>query len=320
MPGVPDYIQANTNGRLHDAREASLSPLDRGFLYGDAVYEVWRTYHGVLFGVEEHWERLEASAAGLGLALPLGGEELLAEIRRTVLAAREKTGWAGELYVRLQVSRGAGPIGLDPALAGPRASWVMFVKPLVDLSAAELAAGMRVELARGVRRNDSRTLPPSFKTGNYLNNVLALREALAAGAQEVLMVNLAGRLTEGSVRNFWFVEGGVALTPPLEEGLLAGVTRRILLERVAPAAGLDLREAILTPADLPRFRECFVTATTQDVTPVACIGTQKFALGPDSLARKLKAAFQAYTEKYARAHPEYRVGALPPTAAGNPRG
>jgi branched-chain amino acid aminotransferase len=307
MPGEPDYIQANTNGLLHDAREASLSPLDRGFLYGDAVYEVWRTYDGVLFGLDEHWQRLEASAAGLGLRLPLRRMELLEEIRRTIAVSQTHTLWGGEHYVRLQISRGGGPIGLDPALAGDIATWVLLVKPLPDLTEAQLDAGLRVGLASAVRRNDSRTLPPSLKTGNYLNNVLALREALAAGAQEVLMVNLAGRLTEGSVRNFWFVENDTALTPPLEDGLLAGVTRRILFEHVAPAAGLRLAEAALTPEDLPRFSECFVTSTTQDVAPVSAIGPHRFQLGPDTATRRLKSAFRDYARKYSQSHPEFGV-------------
>ncbi len=307
MSGHP-YVQANTNGHLHDAREASISPLDRGFLYGDAVYEVWRTYDGILFAVDEHWERMEASAAGLGLHLPLQRDQLLGEVRRTVAAARQVTGWPGEHYVRLQISRGSGPIGLDPSLAGAHAFWVILVKPLSDLSEAELNAGMKASLAGNVRRNDARTLPPSLKTGNYLNNVLALREALAAGAQEALMVNLAGHLTEGSVRNFWFVEGDTAFTPALAEGLLAGVTRRILFEQVAPAAGMKLREATLTPADLPRFAECFVTSTTQDVAPVACVGGQHFQLGPATFTRKLKRAFQACVQAYNQKHPQFRVG------------
>ncbi len=301
------YIQANTNGRLHDATQPAISPLDRGFLYGDSVYEVWRTYDGVLFGVHEHWERLQASAAGLGMRLPLDLPQLLAQIRRTVAASREVTHWTGEHYVRLQISRGAGPIGLDPSLAGADALWVLLVKPLSDLTGQELDTGMTVALADTVRRNDSRTLPPGLKTGNYLNNVLALREALAVGAQEVLMVNLAGRLTEGSVRNFWFVERDCALTPPLEEGLLAGTTRRILFEHVAPAAGLNLREAVLTPADLPRFSECFVTSSTQDVAPVARVGEHHFRLGTETFTRRLKAAFRDYSSSYIRAHPEFRL-------------
>ncbi len=307
MSGAHPYVQANTNGRLHDASEPSISPLDRGFLYGDSIYEVWRTYQGVLFAVEEHWARLETSAAGLGLKLPLSCGLLLDEIRRTIAASRKITGWAGEYYVRLQISRGAGVIGLDPALAGPQAFWVLLAKPLADLSEGELNAGMKVGLARSIRRNDTRTLPPSLKTGNYLNNVLALREALAMGAQEVLMVNLAGRLTEGSVRNFWFVQDRTALTPPLEEGLLAGVTRQILFEQVAPAAGIELREAVLTPVDLPKFAECFATSTTQDVAPVSRVGEFRFKVGADTFTRRLKSAFLDYVAQYNLAHPGFRV-------------
>ncbi len=302
------YIQANTRGRLHDAREASISPLDRGFLYGDAVYEVWRTYGQTLFAVREHWERLEASAAGLGLTLPLAKEQLLEEVRRTIAAARAVTGWTGDHYVRLQVTRGGGPIGLDPALAGSDALWVLLVKPLADLTPAELDAGMRTELASTVRRNDSRTLPPSLKTGNYLNNLLALREALQQGAQEALMVNLEGRLTEGSVRNFWFGDDDGFCTPPLADGLLAGVTRRILFEHVAPLAGVRLTEKSLRPEDLARFKECFVTSSTQDVAPVASIGQIKYRLGPSTDTRRLKAAFLRYVDVYRARHPAYRVG------------
>jgi branched-chain amino acid aminotransferase len=302
------YIQANTQGRLHDAREASISPLDRGFLYGDAVYEVWRTYGKTLFAVREHWERLETSAAGLGLKLPLNKEKLLEETRRTIAAARAVTGWAGEHYVRLQVTRGGGPIGLDPALAGNDATWVLLVKPLPDLTVAELDAGMRTELAPTVRRNDTRTLPPSLKTGNYLNNLLALREALQQGAQEVLMVNLEGKLTEGSVRNFWFGDAAGFCTPPLADGLLAGVTRRMLFEHVAPLAGVRLMEKSLRPEDLSHFQECFVTSSTQDVAPVAAIGTIKYRLGPDTATRRLKAAFLRYVEVYCARHRTYVVG------------
>ncbi len=300
------YVQANTKGRLHDAREGSISPLDRGFLYGDAVYEVWRTYGGVLFGVQEHWERLQASAGGLGLRLPLDLGQLLAEVRRTIAAAQAITGWGGEHYVRLQVTRGAGVIGLDPGLAGPEGLWVLLVKPLTDLTDAELDAGLKVGLAGQVRRNDPRTVPPELKTGNYLNNVLALREALATGAQEVLMINLEGRITEGSVRNIWFVEGETAYTPPLADGLLAGVTRRILFEHVQ-GAGVRLEERALWPEDLGAFSECFATSTTQDVAPVAGVAERRFALGPGTVTRRLKQAFRAYVEAYNAAHPEYRV-------------
>jgi branched-chain amino acid aminotransferase len=300
-----DYIQANTNGRLHPAHEPSISPLNRGFLYGDAIYEVWRTYHGVIFGWEEHWERLQGSARALTLALPLTPAQLLGEIRRTVIefAAR---GGQGEIYVRLQVTRGGGPIGLDTGLAD-RPDYVLLVQTNKDFPVEKLRAGLRLSVARELRRNDRRTLNPAWKTGNYLNNMLCLREAKTRGADEVVMANLAEEITEAAVSNIHFVRDGVVLTPALDSGLLAGVTRRILIERVAPAAGVAVHEVTLKTSDLAGMQECFLTSTTKDVTPVAAIDEQRFRVGPDSVALRLKAAFADYARAYAGAHPELKV-------------
>jgi len=133
-PAMPAaYIQANTNGRLHSAHEPSLSPLNRGFLYGDAVYEVWRTYHGVIFAWEEHWRRLERSAAALHFDLPAARATMLAEITRTVAAFRAEARFDGEVYIRLQVTRGGGSIGLDPALAD-RPDFVLLAQPCPAVS------------------------------------------------------------------------------------------------------------------------------------------------------------------------------------------
>src|SRR5687767_2751621 len=99
------FIQANTNGRLHSASEPSIAPLNRGFLYGDAIYEVWRTYHGVIFAWQEHWSRLERSAEALFMSLPMGAGEMLQEVRRTIRAFRTAAGYAGDVYIRLQISR-----------------------------------------------------------------------------------------------------------------------------------------------------------------------------------------------------------------------
>jgi branched-chain amino acid aminotransferase len=307
LPLMPhDYIQANTNGRLHAAHEPSIAPLNRGFLYGDAIYEVWRTYHGVIFAWEEHWERLENSAQALTLMLPLSRERLLEEIRRTVAEFTSHHGGQGEVYVRVQVTRGGGPIGLDPALAD-RADYVLLVQTNKDFPVAKVQAGLRLSLARELRRNDRRTIDPAWKTGNYLNNLLCLREAKSRGADEVVMTNLADEITEAAVANVHFVRNGVVLTPGLASGLLAGVTRRVLIEEVAPAAGIQLREVTLRPSDLPDMQECFLTSTTKDVTPVAAIDAHRFQVGPDSVAMRLKAAFADHARAYAAAHPELRV-------------
>src|SRR4051812_23496610 len=131
------FIQANTNGRLHSAHEPSITPLNRGFLYGDAIYEVWRTYHGVVFAWQEHFDRLHASAEALRMDVPFSPAEMLREIKRTVAAFRKKTNDGGEVYVRLQLARGAGPIGLDPALAD-KPEFVLLVQPCPNTTADKL--------------------------------------------------------------------------------------------------------------------------------------------------------------------------------------
>lgn len=302
-----DYIQANTNGRLHDAREASVSPLNRGFLYGDAIYEVWRTYDGVLFAWEEHWARLERSAAALHLALPVSRPELLGEVRRTADAFRAAGGSRGELYVRLQITRGGGPIGLDPALAD-RTDFVLLVQGNRGLPPEKLAQGYRLSLATGLRRNPPASLNPAWKTGNYLNNILCLREARSRGADEVVITNLAGELTEAAVANLGFVRDGEILTPPLSAGMLAGITRGLVLDHVAPAAGLRVREVTLRPEDLGTMQECFMLATTKDVAPVGAIDAHRFRVAEDTVTRRLKAAFADYVRDYVARHPELRLG------------
>jgi branched-subunit amino acid aminotransferase/4-amino-4-deoxychorismate lyase len=300
------YIQANTAGRLHPATEPSLSPLNRGFLYGDAIYEVWRTYHGVVFAWQEHWDRLKASARALRLALPFTPVAMLREIRRTVDAYRRETDDHGEVYIRLQISRGAGPIGLDTALAD-RPEFVLLVQACPAWSAAKSQTGLKLSIARELRRNPEESLSPAWKTGNYLNNILGLREARARGADEVLMLNLTGEITEAAVSNVAFIRDREILTPPLAAGILSGVTRKLMLECVTPAADVHMRECTIRPEDLATMDECFLLSSTKDLQPVVSIDRQKFKVGPRSLTLQLKRAFAEYTRAYAASHSKQTV-------------
>lgn len=301
-----EYIQANSNGRLHDAREAAVSPLNRGYLYGDAIYEVWRTYDGVLFAWDEHWRRLQRSAAALHLELPWTAEFMLAEIKRTASAWRRQTGQGGELYVRLQVTRGGGPIGLDPGLAD-RPDFVLLVQPNRGLPPEKLAHGYVLSIEHTLRRNPPEALNPAWKTGNYLNNVLCLRAARARGADDVLMLNVAGELTEASTANIAFVRSGRIHTPPMQAGILGGITRALLLEEIAPRAGFEMVETALTPDDLPGMEECFILSTTRDLAPVSAIDAHRYRVGPATVTRRLKTVFADYAHDYGRRHPELRL-------------
>jgi len=295
------YIQANTNGRVHDAREASIAPLNRGFLYGDAIYEVWRTYHGVIFAWDEHWLRLERSAAALSLPLPFDRAQCLAEIRRTIAAYRAAGGAAPDLYIRLQITRGGGPIGLDIALAD-QSDFLLLVQPNKSYPASVVSTGLKLSQATSLRRNPIDALNPAWKTGNYLNNILCLREARSRGADEVVILNLAGEVTEAAVSNLGFVRDGAIVTPPLSAGILGGVTRALVLGEIAQRAGLVAREEPVTPGDIASLSECFLLSTTKDVTPVRTIDEATFTVGPATATMKLKAAFADYTRDYAAAH------------------
>jgi branched-chain amino acid aminotransferase len=300
------FIQANTNGRLHPATEASLPPLNRGFLYGDAIYEVWRTYGGVLFAWEEHWRRLRASAAALHLDLPFDPGQILGEIARTAAAHRQASGHTGELYVRLQISRGGGPIGLDIALAD-RPDFVLLVQPCPELAAEKARDGLKLSLARDLRRNPADSLNPAWKTGNYLNNLLCLREARARGADEVVILNLAGEVTEAAVSNIAFVQEGTLVTPPLQAGILSGITRGIVLSGVAAEAGLAVEEKALGERDFKSMRECLLMSTTKDIVPVSSIDGCRFEVGPETATMRLKAAFGRYAGRYGAAHAGLRL-------------
>jgi len=310
---MEDYIQANTNGHLHDAREGSISPLDRGFLYGDAVYEVWRTYDTVVFAWAEHWARLEQSAAALGFVLSVSAEQMFEQIRRTTAAYRAAAGDGGDLYIRLQITRGAGAIGLDPGLADG-ANFVILVRASKGVPADKLREGYHLSLATTLRRNSSETLNPAWKTGNYLNNILCLGEARRRGADEVVMTNLAGEVAESSVCNLGFVRsvgysGSVEIvTPPLRSGILAGITRELVLSKIASEAGfVNVREAVIRPEEFGDFQECFLMATTRDIAPVGRIDERQFRVGEGTVTMRLKAAFADYVVRYVATHPQQRV-------------
>jgi branched-chain amino acid aminotransferase len=298
------YIQANTGGRLHPASEPSISPLNRGFLYGDAIYEVWRTYDGIIFAWEEHWNRLRASAQALHMRLEFEPAHMLSEIRRTVAAYRANAPGPGELYIRLQITRGAGPIGLDIALAD-RADFLLLVQPCPEIPPDKLRSGLRLSVATALRRNPVQSLDPAWKTGNYLNNLLCLREARERGFDDVVILNFAGEVAEASVSNIAFAKGGRLVTPPLSAGILGGITRKLLLGGIASSAGIMASEETVVPAEFGSMEECFLLSTTKDIVPVGAIDGSSFKVGPGTLALRLKDAFARAAGDYAAAHPEF---------------
>lgn len=278
----------NLDGAIGPEADARIPVLDRGFLFGDSVYEVCRTRGGVPFAWPEHLERLRTSAEGLLLPLDLDDRTVMQRVQKTLQAAAN-----AESYVRIIVSRGTGTApNIDLQYAPGPCRWVILVRPLTTLP------GQPVHLALVPRlRNDRRALDPAVKSGNYLNNVLGLAEAKARGATDAVFLNHAGHVTEASTSNVFAVRAGRVHTPPLHAGILAGITRTLVLE-VCRERGLEVIENDLTAEALRGADELFVSSTLRDIAPVTHLDgapVQNGGVGPLTLA--LMEAFAAYCER-----------------------
>jgi len=292
-------VLVNLDGSLVSPQEARVSVFDRGFLHGDSVYEVIRTYGGRPFELPAHLARLAHSAERIALAPKWDAARATAEILRTLAAARGPDAdddpaaapWNhGERYIRLVMTRGAGEIGLDPALAvNPLA--VVIVQRLQGPPAEAYARGVKVAVA-GVRRAAPEAVDPSVKSGARLPHVLALMEARAQGAHEALLLDDRGFVTEGASSNVFAISGGTLRTPPLAAGILEGVTRGLVL-RLARAEGVPVDERALRPEDLEAADEAFITSTAREILPVTAVGERQVGDGrPGSLTHRLHRAFR----------------------------
>jgi branched-chain amino acid aminotransferase len=278
---------ASVNGSVVPAEEARVSVLDNGFTFGDAVYETLRTYAGRPFELGRHLARLRASAARLGFSIPQDDRELRERLD-ALLARAANT----ESYIRLIVSRGLGDISYHfERVAGP--TIVMVVKPLDPYPESDYESGIAVAIV-DVRRNNPRALDPAIKSCNLLNNILAVREAQGKGAEEALLLNDQGELAEGASTNLFLVKGGTVVTPPLAAGILAGITREVVLGLLR-GGSLSFREGALRPAHLRDADEVFVTSSTREVMPVRAVDGRPVGDGrPGPVTRRILAAFRAY--------------------------
>src|SRR6186997_2303541 len=266
----------NVNGRVSDQEHAVISVFDHGFLYGEGVYETLRTYNGQPFLFDPHMRRMRNSAGMLALDIPLTDAQIDERFRETMRAAGLGTGKDREAYIRILVTRGIGELTYDPA-ATPTPSVVVIVKPNVDPPREVFERGVRVSLVPIVR-NHPGSVNPLIKSNNLLNNALAMQEAFRRGGYEGVMRNFRGELAECTQSNLFIVKNGAALTPPLDAGLLAGITRAFLFE-VGSEAGIPVREAVLRDDDLFGADESFLTSTTRELVPIVQVDDRKIGSG-----------------------------------------
>jgi branched-chain amino acid aminotransferase len=274
---------ASIDGEIALPEDAKVSVYDRGFLYGDSVFETIRTYRGAPFALDEHMARLERSAERVAIPMPIPKEAMGDEVRRAITAAGN-----AESYARAMLTRGSGPVGLDTALA-THPLRVVLIEPLVLLPASMYRDGVSVVTTRTERAGDA---AHGAKVGNYLASLLALRAAKQEGAHEALIVEAGGTVVEGTTSNVFAVRGGALVTPPEEAGILPGITRARLIETAAEI-GLEVRFEPMTPEDLASSEEVFLSSSIREVLPVVRINQTIVGSGrPGDVTRALHAAFR----------------------------
>ncbi|MEK6673617.1 MAG: aminotransferase class IV [Nitrospirota bacterium] len=276
------------NDRIVPKSEAVVSVYDHGFLYGDGVYETMRAYDGVVFMMDEHIERLRRSAEMIRLLLPKDNDGIKQAIYETMIANNRTNA-----YIRLTVSRGYGPIGLDPDLCKD-ATFVVVAEEMKDYPASMYKNGINIIIA-GTRRNLREAINPQIKSLNFLNNILAKIEAKDAGAYEAIMLNFKGYIAEGTISNIFFVKDNIVCTPSVGCGILDGITRKIILD-LAVREGFRVKEGRFKTGDLFSASECFITNTTLEVMPVRKVDNVKFTNG--DITRLLRRAYKQEIRAY----------------------
>lgn len=271
-------------GKLLDREDAKISVYDHAVLYGDGIYEGIRSYGGKLFRLAGHIDRLWESAKAIWLEIPMSKEELTKAVEDTLAINGIQDG-----YVRLVVTRGSGPMGLDPhRCSNPQ---VIIIADNISLYPEEFyRKGLEI-ITSSVPRNHPAALNPRTKSLNYLNNIMAKIEGIQAGCPEALMLNQWGEVAECTGDNIFFVRHGKLLTPPVNACLLEGITRNVVIE-LAREMGIEVREAPLSRHDAYIADECFVTGTAAEVVPVVKIDSRVIGDGkPGPMTRELTDRF-----------------------------
>lgn len=251
----------NINGEIFDETTAKISVFDRGFLYGDSVYEATRTFNRTPFRIHQHLDRLFNSAVKIELSPTLSRSEILRAIDQTIKASAHEN-----ILLRIILTRGTNnDLGLDPELSSGN-NLIIITKPILPNPDWWYTTGLSASFYK--KQSSQRGSLP--KSGNYQENILAHKEALAHGAHEAIMVNTEGHVTEGSTSNVWLIKNGKILTPALKDGVLEGLTRKTLFE-MATRSNLPISEKSLTQKDFLKADECFITSTTRNLVPVTKI-------------------------------------------------
>jgi branched-chain amino acid aminotransferase len=291
------------DGEIVPTSEARVPVMDRGFLFGDSIYEVFRTYGGVPLFLDQHWHRFENSASLIRMQIGYSRAEVVERIKATVRASGAAAG-QHDVYVRFIVTRGDGPMDLLPSKAA-RNRLVVIVKKAPTWNALFYSRGVSVAIV-ATRRNPRQALDPNIKGGNYLNNVLGVMEARALGVDDCLMLGESGLITEASNSNVFFVIDGELVTPSQAAANLRGTTKAAI-SAACERHGVAVREAEIAPADAARATECFLTSATREVMPVHELrleggNVKRFPEGGGELTNRVAGYYREHVQQYVREH------------------
>ncbi len=276
------------SGQLYDKENAKVSVYDHGLLYGDGVFEGMRIYDGKVFRLEQHLDRLWNSAKAIWLQIPISPDEMAEAVNTTV-----KTNGIDDGYVRLVVTRGAGTLGLDPnKTSDPQ---VIVIADHIELYPKEFYENGLEIVTVSTLRNHPAAVNPRIKSLNYLNNILAKIEGLQAGCIEALMLNHKGEVAECTGDNIFLLSHGQLLTPPIDAGILEGITRAVVIE-LAGEENIPVREIPLTRHDVYIADECFLTGSAAEIVPVVKVDSRQIGDGkPGTVTRRLLGRFHETT-------------------------
>ena len=275
------------DGTFFEKENAKVSVFDHGFLYGDGVFEGVRAYHGRVFKLDEHVDRLFDSAKVIALDIGVSKEEMKQIILRTCAKNKIVVG-----YIRPLVSRGVGDLGLNPYLC--KKATVVCIAGSIQLYPDKFyAEGLKI-VTVATHRNYNESLNPRVKSLNYLNNIMAKIEGIQAGSPEALMLNTQGMVAECTGDNIFIIKGNTISTPDVHSGSLDGITRRVVID-LAKARGMEVIEGPMSRFDIWVADEFFITGTAAEVVPVVELDRRLIGDGlPGAITKALIADFKAY--------------------------
>ncbi len=278
------------NDGLVDRDDAKVSVFDHGLLYGDGIFEGIRLYDGCIFKLDAHLERLENSAKAIMLPMPWSRDDLSNAVRETCRANGLRDG-----YIRLVVTRGEGSLGLS--IKNCDSPQLIIIADTIQLYPTEFYENGLKIITVPTRRCNPAALPPTVKSLNYLNNILAKIEAQHLGYHEAIMLNDQGYVAECTGDNVFVISKGELITPSASAGALKGITRDTVLE-IATTLGVPAREANLTRYDVWVADELFLTGTAAEIIPIVEVDARTIGDGkPGAITGRFLEQFKKIVTK-----------------------